>query len=186
MLVPLSPILLIKQRPFPYKTPPAMSITVVSREIRISNTLGHRKVLTAVWLLMETLIHAMTLLCGIPSSDFRGMPHHMQYSARGLGTAMSPEFFVTKIMLLILPDWKVRQIRKITVPIKQIIRWLLLTNLTGKPGISDLRLWIWKTQNSQLHVTQLLRVILSHRIQRWNWGRRSGVHWYVWWHQYHR
>lgn len=67
----------------------------------------------------------MTLLCGIPSSDFRGMPHHMQYSARGLGTAMSPEFFVTKIMLLILPDWKVRQIRKITVPIKQIIRWLL-------------------------------------------------------------
>lgn len=24
----------------------------------------------------------MTLLCGIPSSDFRGMPHHMQYSAR--------------------------------------------------------------------------------------------------------
>lgn len=31
-----------------YKTPPAMSITVVSREIRISNTLGHRKVLTAV------------------------------------------------------------------------------------------------------------------------------------------
>lgn len=58
----------------------------------------------------------------------------------GLGTAMSPEFFVTKIMLLILPDWKVRQIRKITVPIKQIIRWLLLTNLTGKPGISDLRL----------------------------------------------
>lgn len=32
----------------------------------------------------------MTLLCGIPSSDFRGMPHHMQYSARGLGTAMSP------------------------------------------------------------------------------------------------
>lgn len=51
-----------------------------------------------------------------------------------------PRFFVTKIMLLILPDWKVRQIRKITVPIKQIIRWLLLTNLTGKPGISDLRL----------------------------------------------
>ncbi len=136
MLVPLSPILLIKQRPFLYKPLPLC----LSRQYHGKyeyRTLWTQKSADSSLIIDGNIDTHNISPYRIPSFGYRVMPQHMQYP-RGASALLCPRSSLWQRLCSDFAKLESEANKKNNSAYKTITRWLLLINLTGKPGISDL------------------------------------------------